>query len=102
MPPTVVGGVVVRDTNGRPTGKFPRVGNERQANDVNLGVFLDNAQELIKKPPLTEDDLMMRFTTTVRDALSKGITSAHDAGFDPASLAFYERSVRNGNHCLHF
>lgn len=68
----------------------------RRPPDANIaGVFLDNAQELIKSPILTDDDLMLRFSTTVRDALSFGITSVHDAGFDPASLAFYERHANS-------
>ena len=56
-----------------------------------LGVLLDKAQDLIKRPVLTDTDLLQRFKLTVNDAYSKGITSLHDAGFDPASLEFYKR-----------
>ena len=56
-----------------------------------LGIFLDKAQDLVKKPPITDDDRVHRFTFAVNDALSKGLTTLHDAGFDPASLAFFEK-----------
>ena len=52
---------------------------------------MDNAQELIPKDPPTYDDLMLRFNHTVKDALSLGLTSLHDAGFSPASLKFFQR-----------
>lgn len=52
---------------------------------------MDNAQDLIKRPPLTDEDRLERFNLAVGDALSKGLTSFHDAGFDPASLAFFRR-----------
>jgi predicted amidohydrolase YtcJ len=55
------------------------------------GVFLDNAQELLKLPPLTETDLKERFTVAVNDALAYGLTSLHDAGLDPSSLEFFVR-----------
>ena len=55
------------------------------------GVFIDKAQDLIKRPPLTDEDRLERFNLAVNDALSKGLTSLHDAGFDPASLAFFKK-----------
>ena len=54
-------------------------------------MFIDRAQELIKRPPLTDADRLERFQIAVSDALSKGLTSLHDAGFDPASLAFFKK-----------
>jgi predicted amidohydrolase YtcJ len=57
------------------------------------GVFIDNAQDLIKKPPITEHDLIKRFNRTIRDAVASGLTSLHDAGFDPMSLKFFKRFV---------
>lgn len=56
-----------------------------------LGVLLDNAQELLKQPKLTEGDLLRRFRVAVRDALQVGLTSIHDAGLDPTSLSFFRR-----------
>jgi predicted component of type VI protein secretion system len=56
-------------------------------------VLLDNAQELLKTSPLTEDDLVQRFKLAMDDALAYGLTSIHDAGLDPTSLDFFVRSV---------
>ncbi|KAH8119361.1 amidohydrolase family-domain-containing protein [Phellopilus nigrolimitatus] len=74
LPDKVEGGIIERDDKGNPTG-----------------VFLDNAQDLIKKPPLTDMDRLQRFKSAVNDALSKGLTSFHDAGLDPVSLEFFKR-----------
>ncbi|KAG5719455.1 putative amidohydrolase ytcJ [Termitomyces sp. T112] len=79
FPNEVEGGVIVRDDAGNPTG-----------------VFLDNAQELLKQPKLTEADLVRRFRVAVRDAHALGLTSVHDAGLDPASLAFFKSQVEVG------
>lgn len=66
---------------------------DKYSNMLVWGVLLDNAQELLKQPELTESDLMRRFKVTVRDAHKHGLTSIHDAGLDPASLAFFNRYV---------
>ncbi|KAJ2937032.1 hypothetical protein H1R20_g58, partial [Candolleomyces eurysporus] len=79
FPAEVDGGVVVSDDNGNPTG-----------------LFLDNAQDLLKQPKLTEGDLFRRFMVTVRDAHRHGLTSIHDAGLDPASLAFFKSQAEKG------
>jgi len=80
FPDTVEGGIVVRDEQGVPTG-----------------VLVDKAQDLLQKAPLTEHDRIRRFDIAVNDALSKGLTTFHDAGFDPASLAFFKRRADEGN-----
>jgi predicted amidohydrolase YtcJ len=54
------------------------------------GVFLDNAQFLVTVPPPTYKDLEKRFQFVVADAVSHGLTSIHDAGFDPRSLEFFK------------
>ncbi|KAJ7182054.1 amidohydrolase family-domain-containing protein [Mycena filopes] len=74
------GGVILRDADGRPAG-----------------VLLDNAQELLKTPALTEADLVARFEAAVRDALAYGLTSVHDAGLDPVSLEFFQRQAARGS-----
>ncbi|KAJ7864326.1 amidohydrolase family-domain-containing protein [Mycena leptocephala] len=76
FPPSVEGGVILTDDSGAPTG-----------------MLLDNAQELLKTPPLTEADLVQRFKVAVDDALAYGLTSIHDAGLDPASLDFFVRQA---------
>ncbi|KAK1220743.1 hypothetical protein PQX77_016450 [Marasmius sp. AFHP31] len=78
LPDEVEGGIVVRGSNKAPTA----------------GVLLDNAQELLHLPPVTEEELRARFRATVKDALSYGLTSIHDAGLDPASLDFFEREAK--------
>ncbi|RDB16333.1 putative amidohydrolase YtcJ [Hypsizygus marmoreus] len=67
------GGVIVRDKDGK-----------------EKGVFLDKAMDLIQRPKPTQDDLKKRFNVTVNHALQYGLTSLHDAGFDPMSLAFFK------------
>lgn len=79
FPETIDGGVIIRNGSGHPTG-----------------VLLDNAQELLKQPKLTESDLLRRFKVTIRDAHRYGLTSIHDAGLDPASLAFFNRQAEFG------
>ncbi|KAG6878550.1 hypothetical protein C0993_004449 [Termitomyces sp. T159_Od127] len=79
FPDEVDGGVIIRDDAGNPTG-----------------VFLDNAQELLRQPEPTEADLFRRFRLAVKDAHASGLTSIHDAGLDPASLAFFKRQVEVG------
>ena len=54
---------------------------------------MDSAQDLIARPALAEDDLERQFRTTVDEARAVGLTSLHDAGFNPESLAFFRRWV---------
>jgi predicted amidohydrolase YtcJ len=58
-------------------------------------VLLDNAQALANahRPEPTYEQLALRFNLTVQDAVSHGLTSIHDAGFDPISLEFFRRQV---------
>ncbi|KAI9572099.1 amidohydrolase family-domain-containing protein [Boletus coccyginus] len=74
LPRDVEGGVVVRDELGNPSG-----------------VLLDSAQQLVKIPIPTEDELRKRFAITAKHALSWGLTSVHDAGFQPVSLELFKR-----------
>ncbi|KAJ7508032.1 amidohydrolase 3 [Mycena galericulata] len=76
LPGTVKGGVVLIDEVGKPTG-----------------VLLDNAQELLKMPALTEAEVMERSMTAVNDALASGPTCVHDAGLDAESLEFFMRQT---------
>jgi len=73
LPENVEGGVIVRDASGKPTG-----------------VLLDNAQFLVTVPQPTFKDLEKRFQLVVDYAISHGLTSIHDAGFDPKSLEFFK------------
>ncbi|KAF9792984.1 amidohydrolase 3 [Thelephora terrestris] len=80
IPAHVEGGHIVRDETGNPTG-----------------VFLDNAQDLVPRPPPTEKQLLKRWSIMVRDAHAVGLTSVHDAGFSPVSLKFFECQAKNNN-----
>ncbi|KAI0930719.1 hypothetical protein AcW1_003666 [Taiwanofungus camphoratus] len=80
LPQAVEGGVILRDSAGEPTG-----------------VFLDNAQDLVKRPPPTHKTLEKRFNATVRDAHAHGLTTIHDAGFNPISLEFFKKQADEGN-----
>ncbi|KAJ7187578.1 amidohydrolase family-domain-containing protein [Mycena pura] len=71
-PVSVEGGVVLTDAAGAPTGAA-------QAASAYW------------------DDLVQRFTIAVNDALAYGLTSVHDAGLDPASLAFFTRQADKGD-----
>ncbi|EIM82980.1 uncharacterized protein STEHIDRAFT_102473 [Stereum hirsutum FP-91666 SS1] len=73
LPGTVEGGFIIRDEAGNPTG-----------------CLIDNAQLLVPVPPPTQADLEKQFRLVVDDALSFGLTSIHDAGFDPKSLEFFK------------
>ncbi|EIW82889.1 hypothetical protein CONPUDRAFT_52672 [Coniophora puteana RWD-64-598 SS2] len=73
-PDEVEGGIIVRDGDGRPTG-----------------TLLDNAHELAPKPTLSEQDLSRRLEATIKDAVARGLTCVHDAGFNPISLDFMHR-----------
>ncbi|GBE81356.1 amidohydrolase family-domain-containing protein [Sparassis latifolia] len=79
LPMEVDGGVILRDSEGNPTG-----------------VFLDNAQDLIKKPKPTYETLERRFMATVQEALKRGLTAIHDAGLDPISLEFFRKRANAG------
>ena len=56
-----------------------------------IGVFVDNAQNLIAYPAYTDDDLLKKFSYTANDALSYGITTVHDAKLDPKEIYFFHR-----------
>ncbi|KAJ6497886.1 amidohydrolase family-domain-containing protein [Mycena sanguinolenta] len=74
FPDVVDGGIIFRDESGQPNG-----------------MFLDNAQDIIFQPALTDDDLMRRFSIAVQDAVAVGLTSVHDAGLNPMSLKFFTK-----------
>jgi len=79
LPDVVDGGLIVRDEAGKPTG-----------------VFVDNAMSLIQKPAPTDADTLENFETTMGDALRVGLTTIHDAGSPPSSIAFFRRMADEG------
>ncbi len=80
-----VGGRVVKDARGEPTG-----------------LLIDAAQELVRRvePPPSE----ARFDQAVRDAiaecLAKGLTGIHEMGVDLAGLAAYRRLLERGHFLI--
>ncbi|CAK5281440.1 unnamed protein product [Mycena citricolor] len=76
FPPAVDGGVIFRQDNGSPNG-----------------MFLDNAQDLLAQPELSDDELQRRFATAIKDVVSFGVTAVHDAGLNPASLKFFAKQA---------
>ncbi|TDL26855.1 hypothetical protein BD410DRAFT_782939 [Rickenella mellea] len=74
LPATVDGGVIVRNSEGLPTG-----------------IFLDNAMALIPQPQWDEQDMLKFFATTVQEALANGLTSIHDAWTTPPMIKFFKR-----------
>jgi hypothetical protein len=57
----------------------------------NAGVFLDNAMTLIPYPPWTTAQHSEYFKTAMKDALSVGLTTIHDAFTSPEQVEFYKR-----------
>ncbi|KAH9913457.1 amidohydrolase family-domain-containing protein [Epithele typhae] len=79
IPEEIEGGMIMHDADGQPTG-----------------VFLDKAQDLVPRVKPTFKELHKRFISTVKDAHAVGLTSVHDAGFDPLSLQFFKREAEAG------
>ncbi|KAI0039930.1 hypothetical protein FA95DRAFT_1612182 [Auriscalpium vulgare] len=52
------------------------------------GIFVDNAMALIPLPERTHDQMLESFEITMRDTLSAGLTSIHDAASSTADIAF--------------
>ncbi|KAF9562894.1 hypothetical protein CPC08DRAFT_706411 [Agrocybe pediades] len=79
LPEKVEGGNIVRDDAGNPTG-----------------IFVDNAMSLIPIPPWTHDQISSFFDVTMKEALSYGLTSIHDADTKPAHVEFFREMADAG------
>ncbi|KAG6853611.1 hypothetical protein C0991_002835 [Blastosporella zonata] len=98
LPDTVEGGHIVRDADGRPTGKsyiLPMVFS-RSDHDALLGIFVDNAMALIPTPEWSEERTNQFFETTIKDALAHGLTSIHDAMSSPEQIQFFKKKAEAG------
>jgi predicted amidohydrolase YtcJ len=83
------GGKVLRDRNGEATGLF----NERAQSIVGEAL----ARDLATRPPArVEADLRQSIELASREALSKGLTSVHDAGSPPLTIEVMKRVVDEG------
>jgi predicted amidohydrolase YtcJ len=83
------GGKVLRDRNGEATGLF----NERAQSIVADAL----ARDLATRPPArVEADLRQSIELASREALSKGLTSVHDAGSPPLTIEVMKKVVDEG------
>jgi predicted amidohydrolase YtcJ len=71
---------------------------ERAADGVPTGVFVDNAQSLLRRaiPASTRADVKRSILDAVREAQRWGLTGVHDAGADGAELDIYEELAKSG------
>ena len=92
LPNEVDGGLIIRDSSGKPTGKTGHdcVG---WGDSWNTGIFVDNAMSIVPVPAPTKAQLRDHFDRTVRDAHAVGLTSIHDAATEPPEIEFYQEYV---------
>ncbi|MFA6166641.1 MAG: amidohydrolase [Gemmatimonadaceae bacterium] len=71
---------------------------ERNADGSPSGVFVDNAQGLVRRavPRQTRDDVKLAIVDAVREAQRWGLTGAHDAGASATALDVYEELAKSG------
>ncbi|MHB1095240.1 MAG: amidohydrolase [Gemmatimonadaceae bacterium] len=71
---------------------------ERNADGSPSGVFVDNAQGLVRRaiPRQTRDDVKLAITDAVREAQRWGLTGVHDAGASATALDVYEELAKSG------
>jgi len=79
--PDPVGGVIIRDENGEPTG-----------------VLVNRAMNFVvdKIPPDTDEQFKQKFLKAVRSCLKVGLTSVHEAGIGPRHVNLYKDLIDNG------
>lgn len=71
---------------------------ERTADGSPAGVFVDNAQGLVRRaiPRQTRDEVKTALVDAVKEAQRWGLTGAHDAGADATTLDVYEELAKAG------
>ncbi|KAF8797602.1 hypothetical protein BYT27DRAFT_7204413 [Phlegmacium glaucopus] len=79
LPDKVDGGLVVRDEQGNPTG-----------------IFIDNAMNLVPIPEWSEETMSRYFELTMKEALSYGLTSIHDADSKVGMIKVFKRMAETG------
>jgi predicted amidohydrolase YtcJ len=84
--PDPAGGRIVRAEDGSPAG-----------------VLVDNAEELVRAhvPARSEEAIERAIVDALRQLVALGITSVHDAGVDPRTLAVYRRLAERGALPIH-
>ncbi|HEY3288436.1 MAG TPA: amidohydrolase [Gemmatimonadaceae bacterium] len=71
---------------------------ERDANGAPAGVFVDNAQGLVRRtiPRQTREDVKTSILDAVKEAQRWGLTGGHDAGAGATELDVYEELAKSG------
>src|SRR3954469_21372334 len=87
--PDPAGGKILKGTDGTPTGLF----NERAQSLIGSALARDLAT---RTPAKVEADLREVIDLASREALSKGLTSVHDAGSPPSTIDVMKRVVDEG------
>lgn len=79
------GGKIIRDARGEPTG-----------------TLIDNAMRLVAQhiPPPTRDERIQAIQLGIQEALSRGVTSVHEAGGNRADIELYEELMADGRFDL--
>lgn len=86
----VVGGEIIRDKHGVPTGITLAFGLFSLSLTDCSGIFVDNAMSLVPIPDQTPAQVADYFKTTMDDALEVGLTSIHDAGGEDRYIGFFK------------
>lgn len=73
------GGEIIRDKSGNPTG-----------------IFVDKAQDLIKRPPPTGNQIRQALELGIQECLANGITMFDDAGVPLETLNIYKEYAQQG------
>ena len=79
LPEQVDGGEILRDEQGNPTG-----------------IFIDNAMSLVPVPEWSEEIMSHYFELTIKEALSYGVTSIHDADSKVNQIKVFRKYVFPG------
>jgi hypothetical protein len=71
---------------------------ERAADGSPAGVFVDNAQGLVRRaiPRSTRDEVKKSLVDAIAEAQRWGLTGVHDAGAGPMELDVYEELAKSG------
>jgi predicted amidohydrolase YtcJ len=79
--PDPVGGFIIRDENGYPTG-----------------VLVNRAMNLVLEriPPDSDEQFKQKFLKAVRSCLSVGLTGVHEAGIGTRHIELYKNLIDNG------